>query len=77
MSTKPAMALLAGSQVKSPLPKPTRASAEHRVAGNIRKDVTRDEMNISGNQVLLALAIAFLLTNGLIWAFVRYWLFAP
>lgn len=39
--------------------------------------VTRNEMTISVNKVLLALAIAFFLTNGLIWAFVRYWLFAP
>lgn len=69
MSTKPATALLAGSHVKSPFPKQTRTRAEHRV--------TKGEFNISGNQFLLSLAMAFLLTNGLIWAFVRYWLFAP
>jgi len=35
------------------------------------------EMNISGNQVLVALAIAFCLAGPILWAFVRYWLFAP
>lgn len=69
MSTKSATALLIGSQVKGPIPMQTRESAEH--------GVTKKEMSISGNKVLLALTIAFLLTNGLIWAFVRYWLFAP
>ena len=34
------------------------------------------EMNISGNQMLVALAIAFCLAGPLVWAFVRYWLFA-
>lgn len=72
MSTKQATALLAGPLAKSPFPKQT-ASAEHRLAG----DVTRNEMSISVNRVLLTLALAFLLTNGLLWAFVRYWLFAP
>ena len=35
------------------------------------------EINISGNQVLLALTTGFFLTGGFVWAFVRYWLFAP
>jgi hypothetical protein len=34
------------------------------------------EINISGNQVVLALAAAFCLAGPLLWAFVRYWLFA-
>jgi len=33
-------------------------------------------MNISGNHMLLALAIALCLAGPLAWAFVRYWLFA-
>lgn len=69
MSTKPTTVLLAGPQVKSPIRKQVHASAE--------LGVKRSEINISGNKVLLALAMAFLLTNGLIWALVRYWLFAP
>ena len=69
MSTKPATALLEATQVKSPFPDQARESAE--------RSVSRSEINISGNKVLLALTVAFLLTNGLIWAFVRYWLFAP
>jgi hypothetical protein len=69
VSTKPVTALLAGSHVKSRFPKQTRTRAEH--------GVTKSAINISGNQFLLVLAMAFLLTNGLIWAFVRYWLFAP
>ncbi len=69
MSTKTTTALLAGSHAKSLFPKRAPASAEH--------GGTRIEMNISVNQFLLALAIALLLTNGLIWAFVKYWLFAP
>jgi hypothetical protein len=36
----------------------------------------RRELNISGNQVPLALATAFCLAGALVWAFVRYWLFA-
>lgn len=35
------------------------------------------EINISGVHVLLALALAFCLTSGLGWVFVKYWLFAP
>lgn len=36
-----------------------------------------NEINISGNQALVALAAAFCLAGPLLWAFVRYWLFAP
>jgi hypothetical protein len=35
------------------------------------------EINISGNQVLVVLAASFCLTVPLVWAFVKYWLFAP
>jgi hypothetical protein len=35
------------------------------------------EINISGNQLLVALAAGFSLAGPLLWAFVRYWLFAP
>jgi hypothetical protein len=35
-----------------------------------------DEINISGNQVLVALAAGFCFMGPLLWAFVRYWLFA-
>jgi hypothetical protein len=34
------------------------------------------EINMSGAQVIVALAAAFSLA-GVFWAFVRYWLFAP
>jgi hypothetical protein len=51
------------------LPKSTPVFAQHGSA-------TR-EVNISGNQVLLALAAAFCFAGPLLWAFVRYWLFAP
>jgi hypothetical protein len=34
------------------------------------------EMNITGNDMLLALAIALCLAGPLAWAFVKYWLFA-
>jgi hypothetical protein len=56
------------SRLTQSLAKANAPKAEH--------GVTRSEINISGDQVLLALAIAFLLTNQLIWAFVGYWLFA-
>ncbi len=69
MSTKTTTTLLAGSPVKTLFPRQARAVAD--------RGVTRSEINISGIRVLLALAIAFLLTNGIIWAFVRYWLFKP
>jgi hypothetical protein len=35
-----------------------------------------DEISISGNQVLVALAAGFFLMGPLVWAFVKYWLFA-
>jgi len=35
------------------------------------------EINISGNQALVGLAVAFCLAGPLLWTFVRYWLFAP
>ena len=41
------------------------------------QQVGKREINISGLQVLLALATAFCLTSGFVWAFVRHWLFAP
>lgn len=46
-----------------------RVSTDHRGA-------TR-EINISVNQALVALAATFCLAGTLLWAFVRYWLFAP
>ena len=36
-----------------------------------------DEVNITGNQVLVAVFVASCLMGTLVWAFVRYWLFAP
>jgi hypothetical protein len=38
--------------------------------------ITTGEINISANQVLVALAAGFCLMGPLVWAFVRYWLFA-
>jgi hypothetical protein len=35
------------------------------------------EINISGNQVFVALASSLCLAGPLVWAFVRYWIFAP
>jgi hypothetical protein len=40
-----------------------------------RSGATR-EINISGNQVLVALAVAFCLSGPLVWGLVKYWLFA-
>ena len=34
-------------------------------------------MDITGNHMLLALAVAFCLAGPMAWALVRYWLFAP
>lgn len=57
-------------------------------AGNSRRNLSEsapvfgpvgaatDEINISANQVLVALAAAFCLMGPLVWALVRYWLFA-
>lgn len=69
MSTKPATALLAAAQVRDPFPEQTRTRAERGGTGS--------EINVSGNQVLLVLAIAFISINGLVWALVRHWLFKP
>jgi hypothetical protein len=49
--------------------KPTLAVAKH--------DTTRPEINISGNQLLVAFVVAFCLAGPLVWLFVRYWVFAP
>jgi hypothetical protein len=35
------------------------------------------QINISGSQVLVVFATTFSLAAPLLWAFVRYWLFAP
>ena len=48
---------------------PTPIVAEH---GAMRR-----EINISGNQLLVACLVAFCLAGTLVWSFVRYWLFAP
>jgi len=39
-------------------------------------DERSPEVNISGTEVLLALATGLCLTGPLVWMFVRYWLFA-
>ena len=77
MSTEPAGSLLTDDATKNLSLKQTRASAEHRVIEDVKSGIARKEMNTSVSRVLLMLAMAFLLTNGLIWAFVKYWLFAP
>jgi len=38
---------------------------------------TRPEIDISGNQLLAAFAVAVCLAGALVWSLVRYWLFAP
>ena len=76
MSTEPAGSLLTDDAAKNLSLKQTRASAEHRVTGDVKSGNARKEMNTSVSRVLLMLAMALLLTNGLIWAFVKYWLFA-
>jgi len=38
---------------------------------------TRPEINISGNQLLVAFVVACCLAGPLVWSFMRYWLFAP
>jgi len=35
------------------------------------------ELNISGGQILMALAAGICLTGPLVWVLVKYWLFAP
>jgi hypothetical protein len=57
----------AGNSQRS-LPKSTPVSGQPGGAS--------DEINISGNQVLVALAACFCLMGPLVWAFVKYWLFA-
>jgi len=41
-----------------------------------QRGIATGEINISANQVLVALAAGFCLMGPLVWAFVRYWLFA-
>jgi hypothetical protein len=41
-----------------------------------QRGIAMGEINISANQVLVALAAGFCLMGPLVWAFVRYWLFA-
>ena len=77
MSTKPAAPLLTYDPVKSLPLKQTGASAKHWVIGDVTSGIARMEMSTSVNQVLLALVMAFLFTNGIIWVLVKYWLFAP
>jgi hypothetical protein len=43
----------------------------------IQRGGVNRELNISGTQVLVALAASFALAAPLVWALVRYWLFAP
>lgn len=42
-----------------------------------QQDIAVHELNLSGDRVLLGLAIAVFSMGPLLWAFVRYWLFAP
>ena len=41
-----------------------------------RRDTTT-ELSISGTQVLATLMVVFCLGVPLVWAFLKYWLFAP
>lgn len=78
MSTKPAAPpLLSYDPVKSLPLKQTGASAKHRVTGDVTSGIARMEMSTSVSRVLFTLVMAFLFTNGIIWVFVKYWLFAP
>jgi hypothetical protein len=42
-----------------------------------QRDGINPEINISGARVLVALATGICLAAPLVWAFVKYWLFAP
>ena len=41
-----------------------------------QRDTITREINVSGTQVLVALATGVCLAGPLVWAFVKYWLFA-
>ena len=56
-----------GSKIHDRPPKSTSTSAQRRVT---------PELNISGSQVLVVLAARICLAGPLVWACVKYWLFA-
>ena len=71
-----ALDVVANSSLDSSRVTGLRFRADHHL------DVTRHRVvdlgiNISGNQVLVALASSLCLAGSLVWAFVRYWIFAP
>jgi hypothetical protein len=47
-----------------------------RPYGTVAQTDTMRRVNISGSQVILAMATGLCLIGPLVWAFVRYWLFA-
>ena len=53
-----------------------RSRADHHLDVTSHRVVDL-EINISGNQVLVALASSLCLAGTIVWAFVRYWIFAP
>lgn len=68
-ATKQSMVSEKQDHSRRSLPKSPLVFAQHGGA--------TDEVNISGNQVLGAVLVAFCLMGTLVWALVRYWLFAP
>jgi hypothetical protein len=54
----------------------SRPSPPKSTPGFVQHGSAIRQINISGNQVLVALVIASCLAGPLVWAFVRYWLFA-
>ena len=86
-STRSSMALTVGKVRAIPASKSASASIwpftslqKRSVKGGIhmpQRDNKTREVNISGARVVLMLAFAFLSVQLLIWALVRYWLFAP
>lgn len=53
------------------------SSVAQRRSGSSQQALALPALSISGGRVLLALALAVCSMAGLIWMFVRYWLFAP
>jgi hypothetical protein len=46
-------------------------------AGAAKRPIPAEVLNLSGMRVVTGVAIAITAAGPLLWAFVRYWLFAP
>ena len=72
----PCSSLVVDASAPSPDARYSRPSLPKSTPVHVQHEPGTPVMNITGGDMLLALAVALCLAGPLAWAFVKYWLFA-